>query len=124
MNNDKALFCFVDGLLLQLQVWVRTRKPQMLQDAMQIAEEVGSTLDSASLSSQMKKNKHFVAVPVYVGHHQRNGDYAVPMELGAAMKFTGKCYLCGKPPTASTAKQLHNQLPTVLKQVSSNQSIS
>ena len=38
-----------------------------------------------------------MAVPVYVEQHQRNGDYAVPMELGAATKFTGKCYLFGKP---------------------------
>ena len=63
---------------------------------MQIAEEVGSTLASASSSSQTKKHKWSVAVPVYVAQHQRNGDYAVPMELGAAMKFTGICYLCGK----------------------------
>ena len=96
MNNDKALFCFVDGLLLQLQVWVRTRKPQMLQDAMQIAEEVGSTLASASPSSQMKKHKQSIAVPVYVGRHQRSGDYAVPMELGTATKFTRKCYHFGR----------------------------
>ena len=63
---------------------------------MQIAEEVGSTLASASLSSQTKKHKQSIAVPVYVAQHQRNGDYAVPMELGAATKFTGKCYHCGK----------------------------
>ena len=64
---------------------------------MQIAKEVGSTLASASLSSQMKKHKQSVAVPIYEGHHPRNGDYVVPMELGAATKFTRKCYLCGKP---------------------------
>ena len=64
---------------------------------MQVAEEVGSTLASASLSSQTKKHKKSVAVLVYVVQHQRNGDYTVPMELGAAMKFTGKCYHCGKP---------------------------
>ena len=64
---------------------------------MQIAEEVGSILASASLSSQMKKHKRSVAVPVYVVQHQRNGDYAVPMELGVTTKFTGKCYHCGKP---------------------------
>ena len=64
---------------------------------MQIAEEVGSTLAYASLSSQTKKHKQSVAVPVYEGHQQRNGDYVVPMELGAATKFTRKCYLCGKP---------------------------
>ena len=63
---------------------------------MQIAEEVGSTLASASSSSQAKKHKRSVAVPVYVAQHQRSGDYAVPMELGAATKFTGKCYHCGK----------------------------
>ena len=64
---------------------------------MQIAEEVGSTLASDSSSSQTKKHKQSIAVPVYVGHHQHNGDYAVLMELGTATKFTGKCYLCGKP---------------------------
>ena len=64
---------------------------------MQIAKEVGSTLASASLSSQTKKHKWPVAVPVYVGHHQHNGDYIVPMELSVATKFSGKCYLCGKP---------------------------
>ena len=64
---------------------------------MQIAEEVGSTLASTSSSSQTKKHKQSVAVPVYVAQHQRSGDYAVPMELGAATKFTGKCYHCGKP---------------------------
>ena len=63
---------------------------------MQIAEEVGSTLVSASLSSQIKKHKQSIAVPVFVAQHQRNGDYVVPMELGAATKFTGKCYHCGK----------------------------
>ena len=63
---------------------------------MQIAEEVGSTLASASSSSQMKKQKQSIAVPVYVAQHQRSGDYAVPMELVAATKFTGKCYHCGK----------------------------
>ena len=97
MNDVEVVFCLVDGLSSQLQVWVRTRKPQILQDVMQIAEEVGSTLASAAPSSQMKKQKLSLAVRVYVGHHQRNGDYTVPMELGAAMKFTGKCYLCGKP---------------------------
>ena len=69
----------------------------MVQDAMHIAEEVGSTLASASPSSQTKKHKQSAAVVVYVGHHQRNGDCTVPMELGTATKFTGKCYLCGKP---------------------------
>ena len=64
---------------------------------MQIAEKVGSTLASASSSPQVKKHKRFIAVLVYVAQHQRNGDYVVPMELGAAMKFTGKCYHCGKP---------------------------
>ena len=78
-------------------MWVQIQKPQTLQDAMQITEEVGSTLASASSSSQTKKHKQSVAVPVYVEHHQCNCDYAVPMELGAATKFTGKCYLCGKP---------------------------
>ena len=63
---------------------------------MQIAEEVGSTLASASSSLPTKKHKRSVAVPVYVAQHQRSGDYAVPMELGAATKFTGKCYHCGK----------------------------
>ena len=67
----------------------------MLQDAIIVVEEVGSTLASTS-PSQTKKHKQSVAVPVYVGHHQHNGDYAVPMELGVVMKFTGKCYLCGK----------------------------
>ena len=64
---------------------------------MQIAEEVVSTLMSAFSCSQMKKQKQSVAVPVYVAQHQRNGDYVVPMELGAATKFTRKCYHCGKP---------------------------
>ena len=63
---------------------------------MQIAEEVGSTLASASSSSQTKKHKQSVAVPVYETQHQHSGDYAMPMELGAATKFTGKCYHCGK----------------------------
>ena len=63
---------------------------------MQIAEEVGRTLASASLSLQTKQHKQYVAVPVYVAQHQRNGDYTVPIELGAATKFTGKCYHCGK----------------------------
>ena len=75
MNNNEALFHFVNGLSLQLQVWVWTRKPQTLQDVMQNAEEVESTLASASLSSQTKKHKQSVAVVVYVGHHQLNGDY-------------------------------------------------
>ena len=64
---------------------------------MQITEEVGNTLASASLSSKTKKHKQSIAIPVYVGHYQRNGDYLVPMELGVATKFTGNCYLCGKP---------------------------
>ena len=64
---------------------------------MQIAEELGSTLASASPLSQTKKHKLSLAFPVYVGHNQRSGDYVVPMELGVATKFTGKCYLCGKP---------------------------
>ena len=64
---------------------------------MQVAEEIGSTLASASLSSQTKKHKRSVAVPVFVGQNQRSGDDSVPMELGAATKFTGECYLCGKP---------------------------
>ena len=72
---------------------------------MQIAEEVGSTLAYASLSSQTKKHKWSIAVPVYVAQHQRNGDYAVPMELGAAMKFTGKCYHCGKGHKAADCRQ-------------------
>ena len=97
VDDNKALFHFVDGLSSQLQVWVLTQKPQMLQDAMQITEEIGSTLALASSSSQTKEQKQSIAVLVYVGHHQRNGDYVVPMELGAAMKFIGKFYLCGKP---------------------------
>ena len=67
-----------------------------MQDAIQTAEEVGSTLASASLSLQTKKHKQSVALLVYVAQHQRSVDYAVPMELGAATKFTGKCYHCGK----------------------------
>ena len=63
---------------------------------MQVAEEVGSSLASASSSSQTKKHKQSVAVLNYVVQHQRSGDNAVPMELGVATKFTWKCYHCGK----------------------------
>ena len=61
-------------------------------------------------------------MPVNVAQHQHNGDYVVPMELGAATKFAGSATTVvsqgTKPPTAGNAKQLRNQLPTILKQVS------
>ena len=82
---------------------------------MQIAEEVGSTLASASPSSQMNKHKQSVAVLAYVGHHQCNGDNAVPMELGTAMKFTGNHYLCGKPGHKAAYCYAANHRKTVLQ---------
>ena len=96
-----------------------------MHDAIQIAEEVGSTLASASSSLQMKKHKRSVAVPVYVAQHQRNGDYTVPMNLAWPRSPPGSATTVvsqgTKPPTAGSAKQLRNQLLTVLLQVSNVQ---
>ena len=57
------LFCFLDGLSPQLQAFVRMQRPHDLQNAMQIAEQIGSILVTAHVNNRVKGKRH-VAVPV------------------------------------------------------------
>ena len=44
VDENEALYRFVEGLKPKVQRWVRNAKPSDLADATQTAEEVGSTL--------------------------------------------------------------------------------
>ena len=60
---------------------------------MQMAEQIGSTFAQACVIDKKSQHKHPVAIHVHVTHS--HDDY-VPMELGAAATFRGKCHLCGR----------------------------
>ena len=60
---------------------------------MQIAEQVGSTLASATHADKLG-TKWPVTVPVAVKSGVHSG--FVPMELGKASLFRGRCHNCGQ----------------------------
>ena len=60
---------------------------------MQMAEQIGSIFAQVHIIDKKGNRKHPVAIPIHVIHLQN--DY-VPMELGAAATFHGKCHLCGR----------------------------
>ena len=60
---------------------------------MQMAEPISLTFTQARVIDNKGNHKHPVGVPVNVTHSYHN---YVPMELGAAATFHGKCHLCGR----------------------------
>ena len=64
-----------------------------LQSAMQIAEQVGSTLATATHADK-RGTKRPVAVPVAVKSGAHSG--FAPMELGGASLLRGCCHNCGQ----------------------------
>ena len=60
---------------------------------MQMAEQIGLTFAQACIIDKKGQCKYPVAIPVNVTHSY---DVYVPMELGAAATFCGKCHLCGR----------------------------
>ena len=70
-----------------------TQRPVDLQSAMQIAEQVGSTLATATHADK-RGTKRPEAEPVAVKSGAHSG--FVPMELGGASLFCGRCHNCGQ----------------------------
>ena len=65
VESAEAMFQFIDSLQPSVQAWVRTQQPVDLQSAMQIAEQVGSTLTTATYTDK-RGLKCPVDVPVAV----------------------------------------------------------
>ena len=61
----EAMFWFIIGVQPSVQAWVHTQQPIDLQSAMYIAEQMGSTLATATHADK-RGSKHPVAVPVAI----------------------------------------------------------
>ena len=60
---------------------------------MQMAKQIGLTFAQAWIIDKKGNHKRPVAIPDNVTHP--HDDY-MPMELGTAATFRGKCHLCGR----------------------------